>query len=111
MKRETLELIHGSGNVFRDFGHPDAEVEQLKAVLAARVIGVLDRRGLSVRSAAALTGIAAADFSRLRRARLDRFTIDRLMTILGRLDQDVRVRVTVRRRSSAEARRAPDVER
>jgi predicted XRE-type DNA-binding protein len=28
--------------------------------------------------------------------KLDRFTIDRLMTILKRLDQDVDVRVTVR---------------
>lgn len=104
MTRESTELVRGSGNVFRDFGHPDAEAEQLKSVLAARVIGVLDRRGLTVRAAAKLTGVAAADFSRLRRARLDRFTIDRLMAILGRLDQDVRVRVTVRRRTSGETR-------
>lgn len=106
MTRESIELVRGSGNVFRDFGHPDAEVEQLKSVLAARVIGVLDRRGLTVRAAAKLTGVAAADFSRLRRARLDRFTIDRLMAILGRLDQDVRVRVTVRRTSGETRARA-----
>lgn len=89
------EVIRGSGNVFRDFGHPDADREQLRTILAAKIIGVLDDRKLSVRDAHELTGIAAADFSRIRRANLGRFTIDRLMTILGRLDQEVEVSVNV----------------
>ena len=45
-----------------------------------------------------LTGVAAADFSCIRKAKLDRFTIDRLMTILNRLDQDVDVQITIRPR-------------
>ena len=44
MNDEPLELIHGSGNVFADFGYPNADVEQLKALLAAEIIGVLDDR-------------------------------------------------------------------
>ena len=51
---------------------------------------------MTVRKAADVTGIAAADFSRIRTAKLDRFTIDRLMAILGRLDQKVEIEVTVR---------------
>ena len=98
MNDEPLELVHGSGNVFADFGYPNADVEQLKARLAARIIGVLDDRALTVRDAAALTGVAAADFSRIRKTRLDHFTIDRLMTILNRLDQDIDVQITVRPR-------------
>ena len=95
MKR-NIEIVRGSGNVFRDFGRPNADLEQLRSIFAARIIGVLDERGLSVRKAQEMTGIAAADFSRIRRANLGRFTIDRLMTILARLDQHVQVRVTVR---------------
>ena len=90
---EDLDIVRGSGNVFRDFGRADAEVEHLKSVLAAQIIRVLDARGLTVRAAEEQTGTAAADFSRIRRAKLDRFTIDRLMTILGRLDQRVEVDV------------------
>ncbi len=101
MTDEPLEIVRGSGNVFRDFGHPDSDREQLRAILAARIIGVLDDRQLSVRDAHALTGIAAADFSRIRRARLDRFTIDRLMTILSRLGQEVEVSVTIHPRARA----------
>lgn len=97
---DELELVRGSGHVFRDFDHVDADIEQAKSVLAAEIIKQLDRRGLTVREAEALTGFAAADFSRIRRARLDRFTIDRLMMILGRFDRSVRVSVLPRRRAA-----------
>ena len=93
---DDIELVRGSGNVFRDFGHRNADLEQLKAILAAKIIGVLDDKGVSVRKAQAMTGIAAADFSRIRNAQLDRFTVDRLVTILNRLDQQVKIRVSVR---------------
>lgn len=82
--------------MFRDFGHPDADREQLRALLAARIIGVLDHRKLTVREAQALTGIAAANFSRIRQVKLSRFTIDRLMTILANLGQRVEVKVSIR---------------
>ena len=92
---DDMEIIRGSGNVFRDLGLPDAGREQLRALLAAKIIGVLDERKLTVRAAQEQTGIAAADFSRIRQADLGRFTIDRLMTILSRLGQEVEVSVNV----------------
>lgn len=104
MKQEPLEVVRGSGNVFRDLGHADADVAQLKALLAAEIIKALDRDQLSVRAAHARTGIAAADFSRIRNADLSRFTADRLISALGRLGARVDVRVKVTR--SAPARRA-----
>lgn len=90
---DEFELVRGSGNVFRDVGHPNADLEQLRSILAGQIIKTLDKRKLTVRKAHELTGIAAADFSRIRNANLDRFTIDRLMTILARLDQQVDVKV------------------
>ena len=49
---DDLELVRGSGNVFRDFGSPNADLEQARAILAAKIIHVLDERKLSVRAAA-----------------------------------------------------------
>jgi predicted XRE-type DNA-binding protein len=98
-KNDELQLDRGSGNLFRDFGDPDADVHQAKAQLAARIIGLLDDQGLSVRQAQKLTGFAASDFSRIRNADLGRFTIDRLIRILGSLGQSVEVRLEVRPRS------------
>ncbi|MGO8813086.1 MAG: helix-turn-helix domain-containing protein [Terriglobia bacterium] len=96
MKSEKLEVVRGSGNVFRDLGRKSADAEQFKAVLAAEIIKALDREGLSVRAAHERTGIAAADFSRLRNANLGRFTVDRLMSILNRLGSRVEVNVRLR---------------
>jgi len=102
MKGEKLDVVRGSGNVFRDLGHKDADLEQFKAILAAEIIKALEREGLSVRAAHSRTGIAAADFSRIRNADLGRFTVDRLMTIINRLGSRVEVRVRVRRAETAE---------
>jgi predicted XRE-type DNA-binding protein len=98
MKIEKLDVVRGGGNVFRDLGHANADAEQFKALLAAEIIKVLDRDGLTVRAAHRLTGIAAADFSRIRNADLGRFTVDRLMSVLNRLGSRVEVRVRVRRK-------------
>ena len=95
--KEKLEVTRGSGNVFRDLGTRNADAEQFKAVLAAEIIKAVDRERLSVRAAHRRTGIAAADFSRIRNADLGRFTVDRLMSILNRLGSRVEVRVRVRR--------------
>ena len=92
---DEFEVVRGSGNVFRDLGLPDADREQLRALLAAEIIAVLDQEKLTVRAAEARTGVTAADFSRIRNAKLGRFTIDRLMGILARLGQDVEVSVRV----------------
>ena len=97
MKTEKLELVRGSGNVFRDLGHKNADAEQFKSILAAEIIKSLDREQLTVRAAHARTGIAAADFSRIRNADLGRFTVDRLMSILNRLGARVEVKIRVHR--------------
>ena len=97
MKGEDLEVVRGSGNVFRDLGRRNADAEQLKAILAAEIIKAFDRKGLSVRAAHDRTGIAAADFSRIRNADLGRFTVDRLMLILNRLGSRIEVKIRVKR--------------
>jgi predicted XRE-type DNA-binding protein len=98
---DDFELVRGSGNVFRDFGYPDADVQQTKALLAAAIIGVLDEEGLSTRKAQERTGIAHADFARIRNAKFDRFTIDRLMTVLNKLGKQVDVQIELRPQSAA----------
>ena len=95
MKNEKLKVVRGSGNVFQDLGHNSADIEQCKAILAAEIIKSLDRASLSVRAAHGRTGIAAADFSRIRNADLGRFTVDRLISILNRLGARVEVSVRV----------------
>jgi predicted XRE-type DNA-binding protein len=102
MKREEpMDVVRGTGTVFRDLASKNPDADQFKAVLATEIIKALDREHLTVRQANARTGIAAADFSRIRNASLDRFTVDRLMAILNRLGSRIEVKVRVRREKAA----------
>ena len=90
-QEEKLEVIRGSGNVYKDFNYPDAGVRQLKAKVAAEIISILDHRRWSVRQTAKETGFQSADFSRIRNADLKRFTLDRLARMLESLNPKVRL--------------------
>jgi predicted XRE-type DNA-binding protein len=94
MSADELELVRGSGNVYRDFGHPNSGLEQARAIVAAKIIRTLDERKLSTRDAEKLTGVSHSEFSRIRSTQLRRFTLDRMITILGKLDEDVEVTVS-----------------
>jgi len=107
MKKEPLELIRGSGNIYRDFDVPDADVRQLKAILAAEIIKTLDKEGLSVRRAHSLTGIDAGDFSRVRNADFRRISVERLMAMINGLGSRVHVAVKVSRGDVRHAALAP----
>ena len=101
MKKNDLELVRGSGNVYRDFGRPNAGLEQARAITAAKIIRVLDQRKLSTRDAEKLTGVSHSEFSRIRNTQLGRFTLDRMIAILGKLDGDVEVSITFKVRKQS----------
>ena len=107
MTKDDFELVRASGNIYRDFGRPDAGLEQARAITAAKFIRVLDERKLSTPDAEKLTGISHSEFSRIRNAQLRRFTLDRMISILGMLDDEVEVFVTFKpRRHARDAPRA-----
>ena len=93
---EQIELVRGSGNVFRDFGLAHADIEQGKAIVAAHIIHILDERALSPRKAAVASGYPYADFSRIRKADLSRFSLDKLMQMLNALDDQTEVVIDFR---------------
>lgn len=98
MDKDNMELVRGSGNVYRDLGRPNAGLEHARAIVAGKIIRILDQRKLSTRDAERLTGVSHSEFSRIRRTQLRRFTLDRMIAILGKLDPDVEVSVTIRPR-------------
>ena len=104
MSQDKLEIVRGSDNPFADVGLPDADTELMKADLATEIVRILRERDLTGARAAELAGTTEADISRIRRASLDRFTIDRLVKILNRLDREIAVAVTMRPRGEGDER-------
>ncbi len=91
---EEIEIVRGSGNVFRDLGLPNPEILHLKAQLAAKIIGALDDKKLKGKKAAETVKLSEADISRVRNADLKLFTLDRLVEVLNRLGLQVELAVT-----------------
>lgn len=85
MSNDENEWVKGSGNVFADFGDPDAETKLIKSTLAAGIINIMDEKGIGAREAERQTGISAADLTRVRNADLGRYSIDRLVRFLNAL--------------------------
>jgi predicted XRE-type DNA-binding protein len=108
MSEDNSERVRGRGNVDRDLGRPRAGLEEARAITATKIIRTIDGRKLSTRDAEKLTGVSHAEFSRIRNTRLRRFTLDRLIAILGKLDEDVEVKLIFksRRQSAHRASRA-----
>lgn len=100
---EPLEIVRGTGNVFRDMGHPNADVEHMKARLAAKIIAALNEQKLSVRQAGKLAGVQYADISRVRSADLDKFSVEWLTNVFNRLEPRVKVDVAFSDVSSGQA--------
>jgi predicted XRE-type DNA-binding protein len=97
-EEDDITIVHRTGNLFRDLHMPDADVLQARAALAVEIAKALDTQKLTARGAQELTGVPAADFSRIRKVRLERFTVDRLMTILTRINRDVIISVSINSR-------------
>ena len=81
----------GSGNVFADLGHPDPDTALAKADIAGQIAGIILDRGWTQRQAADVLGLDQPKVSMLLRGQLRDFSLERLMKLLTRLDQDVQI--------------------
>ena len=93
-----------SGNVYEDFGYPDAEEMQAKSRLARQILAIIQERGLTQRQAAAVLDIDQPKVSLLSRGRLRGFSIGKLFEFLNRLDQDVEVLIRPKRSDQPQGR-------
>lgn len=92
-------ITRGSGNVFADLGFADAEERQTKLRLAYAINGVIERQRLTQAVAAGKLGINQPKVSALANYKLDGFSVERLMTFLTALDQDVEIVIRKKPRS------------
>jgi len=87
--RRTL----GSGNVFADVGFAPDEADNLllRAQLMSRIRDAA--RGLTQRHAAILFGVSQPRLNDLMRGRIDKFSLDALVNMLGRIGMRVELKV------------------
>jgi predicted XRE-type DNA-binding protein len=73
------------GNVFADLGFEPEEAENLlvRSGLMIQIIRMIQERGLKQKQAAALFGVSQPRISDLKRNKIDEFSIDSLVNMLG----------------------------
>ena len=94
----TTKMHRSSGNVFRDLGFPPVEAENLKlrSDLMVALSKLIESRGLTQVQAASVLGVSQPRISDLVRGKIDRFSLDTLVAMLGHAG--VRVRLVLPRR-------------
>jgi predicted XRE-type DNA-binding protein len=87
------EIVESSGNVYADLGFANPRIEQAKAELASDIRAIIDIRGMTQVDASEFLGVDHAGVSRITRGRLGGYSLERLITILSRLNMRVEIRV------------------
>lgn len=94
----AVRVRRSSGNVFRDLGFGDDEAENLKirADLMIELTKLIEAQELTQAAAAKLLGVTQPRVSDLMRGKIDRFSVDSLIEMLGHAGACVSVAVTPR---------------
>lgn len=81
----AIKVERSSGNVFRDLGFTPQEAEnlRLRSELMLQLTRVIKARRLTQARAAKLMGVTQPRISDLVRGKLNRFSVDTLVSMLG----------------------------
>jgi predicted XRE-type DNA-binding protein len=93
-KGKGIQFEEGSGNVFADLGLKDADQLLARAQIGFHVLKIVKDKKLKQREIAGILGIAQPDVSHLMNGHFSRFTTDKLLDFLKRLDRKVTIEVS-----------------
>jgi predicted XRE-type DNA-binding protein len=104
MTKRKIEVYEGSGNIFADLGLPNPEERLLKAGIVSELQRLIKQRGLTQVKAAKLVGIHQPDLSLLLRGDFDDYSVERLMKMLTKFEQDIEIVMKPNRRAGKPGR-------
>ena len=93
----SVDCEKGSGDIFADLGLENADGLFARSQLGFHVYRILTDMNLKQREAAALLGIKQPEVSHLMNGHFSRFTTDKLLDFLRRLDRKVTIRISPHR--------------
>ena len=88
------KIENSSGNVFADLGLADADDLYTRAALGAQVVMMLKAKGYTQAEASACLGIKQPEVSALMCAKFHRFSQERLIGFLNKLNLKVTIQIS-----------------
>ena len=98
-----IKVTPSSGNVFDDLGLPNPEEQLVKATIALSIYELIEKRGLTQAEAGKILGLPQSSVSNLVRGKLEKFSMDRLLRYMRKLDYDVTISFKEKPKSREEA--------
>ncbi|MGK0674611.1 MAG: XRE family transcriptional regulator [Halothiobacillaceae bacterium] len=80
-------MIEGSGNVYADLGHDDADEMLVKARRVARIASAIEARQWSHEQAADALGLPSAELTELLAGRFRAYSVDGLERLASRIEK------------------------
>jgi predicted XRE-type DNA-binding protein len=93
----TAMTRRSSGNIFADLGLPDASEHELKARIVMTLGHAIDTLELTQTEAAKRIGIAQPDLSKILHGNFSGFSLERLLTAVTKLGNDVEITIKAHR--------------
>lgn len=94
MTKPDIEFEHSSGNVFADLGLDEADELYTRAALGVQVVKILQEEGYTQAEAAKRLGIKQPEVSALVCARFHRFSQERLIGFLNKLNWKATIQIS-----------------
>lgn len=92
--KEDIEFEKSSGNVFADLEVENAEELQARAMIGYHVIKLLEAQNMKQRELAEVLGVKQVEISHLLNGHFSRFTTDKLLDFLKRMNQKVTIQIS-----------------
>jgi predicted XRE-type DNA-binding protein len=93
-KQNTSKSEVSSGNIFADLELDDADELYMRSALGVQVMRLLKAHNYSQKEAATLLGLKQPEISAIMRAKFARFSQERLISFLNKLNQKVTIEVS-----------------
>ncbi len=91
--KDDIVFEDGSDNIFADLGIKESDELFTRAQIGFHVLTLIKDKKLKQKEASVLLGIAQPDVSHLMNGHFSRFTADKLLDFLRRLDQTVSITI------------------
>ena len=92
-----IEFELGSDNIFADLGFGNAEELYTRGLIGCHVVKLLNEKNMKQRELAELLNVKQAEISHLLNGHFDRFTTDKLLDFLKRLEHKVTIQISPHR--------------
>ena len=92
--KQKIEYEESSGNIFADLGLEDAEELYARGLIGCHVVELLNKKNLKQRELADVLNVKQAEISHLLNGHFNRFTTDKLMEFVRRLDHKITIQIS-----------------